>query len=198
MKFIYEYIITSKSNGDTFWVALGSLSTLAAVIYALYKDFIREKYLSPKLKYKRISVKNAIIEHNGSASTWNRVAIKNEGLTTAKRARILLEAVSLKGKQIDPEFNPIPLNWVGYLGQENRDIARGETVLFDLFYRVPSDNEIHFQYGNPTLQGNFNHLPVGLYVFQLSLYSDNADPTSLSFKIKKFGKEFDYTDLVKI
>lgn len=198
MSFHHAYFIANKTTYDTFWVALGSLATLAAVLYALYKDLIREKYLEPKLRYKRISIKLAIIQHNKSTSNWHRIAIKNEGLTTAHNARILLESVILEGKEVDPEFNPIPLNWVGYLGKPNRDIARGETVLFDLFYRTPSDQEINFQYGNSVLQGNFNHLRVDLYTFKLVLYCDNVDPTAFSFKIKSFSSKFDDTNLVKI
>lgn len=183
---------------EIFWVALGALATLAAVFYALYRDLIREKYLTPRLEYKKISVKPAILQHNGSSSNWYRVAIKNKGFTTARNARVLLESVLLKEKEVDSEFNPIPLNWVGYLGTPHRDIARGETALFDLFYRTPADQEINFQYGNPVLQGNFNHLPVKKYTFKLVLYCDNADPVSLSFEIKSFSSEFTDTRLVKI
>jgi len=193
------------------WV--GGLAAAAAVVLALFRDYIRAWWRRPRLQIdfenRGPFCRNPTIVETGKRGYWIRVKVTNDGGSVAKGCIGKLMQMRDANRCPLPLFDAMALRWVDALpkhllvtaitgkgvgvmvGQEAiheiynpvMDLTPHDSTFLNIVNTEQGTDEFRVNAADPRPRGVFFTYRRGEYFLSLRILSENADPISKEYRL---------------
>ena len=129
---------------------------------------------------------------------WARLKVRNAGRSGARRCLCKLVAVMGPRGDVDNQFDPTQLHWVGTRWREVPfriiDLDRSDYEYIDLLVTQENNQKIYicsdqFPWSANQQRGMPNALGPGKYILRVTVYGDNVAPKSLHLSLTWRGAD---------
>ncbi len=110
---------------------------------AIWGDQLKKLLFKPNIRPVE-SVRTNQRRSDGTADTYQRLIVKNDGKVAANNVRVLLTYIEPR-----KNFIPVPLNWTHW-NTVARDISRGEPAYIDVLCKRPAEAKYCFCWSHET------------------------------------------------
>ncbi len=159
------------------WPTISAIGTIAVGILAIFGEPIRKVFLPPCLSAVEVVPTTQRIGQDDYR--FQRLIVKNVGLSTAREVRVLL-TYDKNGQPPPQNFVPIPLAWMHWR-RPSRDISRGEPAYVDILKKKENADKYNFCW--PDGLGSSDEL------------LDRFDPKHGSIRLKFFERDRQIGDI---
>jgi len=190
--------------------------TISMVILIAYIEMIRPRWGKPKVIIEFDNeapfCRAVLVEKTGQLAYYIRVRVRNTGKSVARRLRGKLVEVANKNGTLNEDFDPLFLHWttietverlsykrfVNYL--DPIDLKSGEFDYLDVFSTGAGEKGLVKIATSPYPRGCRKkfRMSEGIETFKITIYGDNIDPVSKTYKLVSGGKEYDELEMIDI
>ena len=195
---------------------LTSIGTLSMALVIVYIEIIKPWREKPRIiiefENEAPFCRTVLVERTGQLAYYIRVRVRNTGKSVARRLRGKLVEVANKNGTLNEDFDPLFLHWttietverlsykrfVNYL--DPIDLKSGEFDYLDVFSAGAGEKGLVKIATSPYPRGCRKkfRMSEGIETFKITIYGDNIDPVSKTYKLVSGGKEYDELEMIDI
>ena len=192
-------------------VAIGTISMVMVIVcIEIIKPWLKKPKVMMEFDNKAPFCRAVMVERTGQLAYCIRVRVRNTGKTVARRLRGKLVEVANKNGTLNKDFDPLFLHWttietverLSYKRFANYldpiDLKSGEFDYLDVFSAGAGEKGLVRIATSPYPRGCRKEFRMseGIETFKITIYGDNIDPVSKTYKLVTGGKEYNELEMI--